>query len=44
VALDFVMVKIVESGTSMKYNAENTFVLFYFMYTFVYNANIADAW
>jgi len=28
----------------MKYNAENTFVLFYFMYTFVYNANIADAW
>jgi len=28
----------------MKYNAENTFVLFYFMYTFVYNnANIADA-
>jgi len=30
VALDFVMVKIVESGTSMKYNAENTFVLFYF--------------
>jgi len=28
VALDFVMVKIVESGTSMKYNAENTFVLY----------------